>query len=204
MNQKSNIHGVIIGLLVLCLLLTGVGLYFLNKQLTELKGTMEPVASAPIAGKIALLNNCKTPSSAYIGVCFDYPKDWVIASFDDEFMDGQKNLLITSSPGRLLSAESSGGPGMPGVQYFQDGYQITMHEIKLGGPDEVLGPKLSDYTNLYGTKDVCNEVGCPNEQYYFYDRGYDRVFEIMINYTVAPSEARPFVDTILRSLELGP
>ena len=169
-----------------------------------------PVATPPTTQqtRITTVNNCTKNGQVartYTGLCFDYPSGWVLASYNNEFTPQQKDLRITSEAGRLFSAESSGGPGEPGVKYFQNGYQLNIMAVRTGATEEVLGSKVEGYGFLYRPAQPCQEVGCPTERYFFRygDRG--TIFQIDVNYKgVTATEARGYLDTILKSLNEGP
>ena len=220
MNQEQT-QNVFIGLLAAGLILLGVGVYMFSVQLQSIatsvkqvqQGIVQQQAASPVVAapnqpnqnKIALLNSCLTGGAGYSSLCFDYPSDWFLTSDEDEFMPQNKNVFITSSPGRLLSAESTGGPGQPGVTYFNDGYQMSIQPITLGEPEDYIGPRAAGYTFLYQPLEACNEVGCPNERYFYFYSGpelsYKLIYEIDVNYNGVPStEIRSNVDTVLRSL----
>lgn len=157
--------------------------------------------------RITTVNNCTKNgqvAGTYTGLCFDYPSGWVLASYNNEFMPQQKDLRITSEPGRLFSAESSGGPGEPGVKYFQNGYQLNIMAVKTGPTEELLGSKVEGSGFLYRPAQPCQEVGCPTERYFFRYGDLGTVFEIDVNYRgVTTTEARSYLDIILKSLSEG-
>lgn len=228
MNNK--IQNIFIALIVTSLLALGGGMYVMSQRLSSVAMMVKslerelalsnsvpapiqpsiPVTAPPTIQQttIATVNNCMQNSQevgAYIGLCFDYPSGWVLASYANEFTPQQKDLRITSEPGRLFSAESSGGPGEPGVTYFQNGYQLNIMAVRLGAIDELLGTKVKGYSFLYHPAQPCQEVGCPTERYFFRPGDLGTIFEVDVNYKgVTATEARSYLDTILKSLSEGP
>ncbi len=177
---------------------------------TDMNGQPSPATPPPPTtqpSNIVTVNNCAKNgqvTGTYTGICFDYPSGWVLASYNNELMPQQKDLRITSEPGRLFSAERSGGPGQPGVTYFQNGYQLNIMAVKTGPTEELLGSKVEGYGFLYRPAQPCQEVGCPTEQYFFRYGDLGTVFEIDVHYRGVPTtEARRYLDTILKSLSEG-
>lgn len=185
MNQKLNIHGVIIGLLVLGLLLTGGGFYLLNKQLSELKGTMEPVVSAPVGGKIAVEKYCDTEAGG-TGLCFDHPKSWSVSHYNDDFTSGQKNLEI--------SANAAGG-------------RVTIERLA-DGQKGMKGARVPEYPGLYELGELCSDddgLTCPQYPYYLTLDGDQTAYAVRVYYRWDDrAGVQPLVNTILYSLEIGP
>jgi hypothetical protein len=107
-------------------------------------------------------------------VAFSYPKGWYVAVWPDSFVENQQNLRLTSALGEL---RIGGGPGMPGVIYFEKGYQLTLKEIH-----------ANQYTELTTTRTVnrkvmklvitCDDAGCTDEQYVFEKDGHRYLIEV--------------------------
>lgn len=93
---------------------------------------------------------------------FNYPQGWSVATFEDEFVEGQTNLRLTSSPGEL---RLGGGPGTAGVLYFYEGVQIEIKKFAAGQASEKL--VATDYPNIQKVDEECEEVGCPTALYVF-------------------------------------
>jgi len=93
-----------------------------------------------------------------------YPKGYSIVQNDDAFVQGQKNLLITSRPGRLF--RSSGGPATPGPEDFLSGYQMTISELD-ARQDPIGDARLVGTVNPLVDKIdfICDGAGCPLEKY---------------------------------------
>lgn len=232
--KQEQTQNLLLALLAVCVIAVGslvytqsatleqqaMSLQGINQRLTALQlkaQTTLPTAATPATAtpavapavqppqKIALLNSCKTAPSAYIGLCYDYPSSWILTGYKTE-MDQRPAVRITSEPGRLFTAESTGGPGTPGVTYFQKGYQINIEAITTGSASDYLGKKVPGTMYLFEPVQLCNEVGCPAERYYANDLSRNSpFFEIDVNYDGVPTaEARANIDTILKSIDIGP
>lgn len=184
MNQKSNIHAVIIGLLVFCLLLTGGGLFLLNKQVNELKEAITPATDSSV-GKIAVERYCDTEVGG-TGLCFSYPRSWSVSHYNDDFTSGQKNLMI--------SANAAGG-------------KVTIQRLH-EGQKGMKGPRVPKFPGLYELGELCSDddgLTCPQYPYYFTLDSDQTAYAIRVHYRWDDrAEVQPLVDAILLSLENGP
>ncbi|MCC7522842.1 hypothetical protein IT407_03525 [Candidatus Uhrbacteria bacterium] len=185
MNQKSNIHAIIIGLLVLCLLLTGGGIFLLNEQINDLRMVIAPTTSAPVGGKIAVERFCDNEAGG-TGLCFDYPKSWSVSHYSDSFTSGQKNLEI--------SANAAGG-------------KVTIERLHKGQKG-MKGQRIPEYPGLYELGELCSDddgLTCPQYPYYLTLDGDQTAFAVRVYYRWEDrTEVQPLVNTILYSLEIGP
>lgn len=214
------------GVLIAGLILLGVGMYFIwnqtimlatslhdiQGQITQLKQAPAPTSAAPDvqnSGKIGFTDICNGTSTREfpnLGLCFSYPSAWIVQDFTTE-MDQRDAIKITDKPGYLIYTESDGGPGVPGHQYFNDGYQITIQGPLTGDPHGLIKgmSKFEDYTDVYIDDDSCTlhgEAGCqPYHLFYSPYQGSDTsVWEIMFDYTATDAIAKPYLETFLKSL----
>jgi hypothetical protein len=215
-SSKNSVHGIIIALAIL----NAVGLLGMffkldmisnnqkmtEQEVSECKRTKDWYAECKVA-MMGIQEEAMKPietetASAWKpfishDLNFSYPQDWFVALYDDDFVAGQKNIRLTSSQGSLINTGSSGGPGLPGVQYFEEGFHVEMKKLA----DAQIGftKKLpTKYKNIVKNGDECEDAGCPNEEYLFTtDSGS---YLLTFQYT-GEKDYSSYVDKILSSLK---
>jgi hypothetical protein len=124
-----------------------------------------------------------------------YPHSWHITLDDRGYADNSVTIL-TNQRGLLVSAESSGGPLIPGEEYFYDGIQIEI-ERKLEGDERFLETNVeeTDVPDLIKITDECDGAGCPTASYLF----LDGQFYIEVRYS--DESYKELADQVLASLK---
>lgn len=201
-HPKTSVHAIVIALAIL----NAVGmlvLYFkidlLSTQITAMPRTTD-VVFTPTPSKAdnppVILPGKTWISYTAANLKFAYPDNWIVAPYPDDFVQGQQNLRLTSSPGQLLAAHSSGGPGTPGVTYFEKGFEIEMRKLAAGQDFGKMAP--TPYTHIQKVVEVCEEAGCPDAEYLYF--GKENTYAIIVNYIDDKNVAHSIIDTFLASL----
>ena len=207
MNQ-DKIQYILIGILMAGMFAIGLGVYVMNQQIQMISESIRTIEqgmgdakTAPASAPQAAIQAQPSTRAYTFGLLnLEHPAGWYVETYEDEFRSGQTDLVLTSSQGRLLNAESSGGPGMPGVKYFQTGYQINIVPVTLGEPEDYVGTKVEGYSNLYMPLEPCDGAGCPTVRYYLY-LATKGLFEInVVHAGVSAQDAKEIVDVFLKSL----
>ncbi len=200
-HPKTSVHAIVIALAIL----NAVGmlvLYFkielLSTQITVMPRTTD-VVFTPTPSKTddppVILPGRTWISYTAGNLKFAYPDNWIVTPYADDFVQGQQNLRITSSPGQLFAAHSSGGPGAPGVTYFKKGFEIEIRKLAAGQDFGKMA--LTSYANIQKIVEDC-EAGCPNAEYLYF--GKENTYVIIVNYMDDKNSAHSIIDTFLASL----
>lgn len=124
---------------------------------------------------------------------FTYPTGWYIKTYDDDFVEGQKNLRITSAEGKL---RLGGGPGDLGVVYFNEGFQA---DIRLLAAGQILGKLVStEFPKIQKVDEECMDAGCPSAQYKY--TGDEGTYVITIDYIGNDAAYQRIIKNFLASL----
>jgi hypothetical protein len=121
------------------------------------------------------------------GLCFNYPKGWVITHYDDQFTSGQKNLQIEDSV---------------------TGVRMTIEKLQVGQAG-MKGPRIDEFGHMYELGEMCDGSTCPMNEYYFQYGENENSFAIRTYYEVSDYNKevpiiKSYLKTILSSLETGP
>ncbi len=125
------------------------------------------------------------------GLSVSHPSAWKAVTYQDEFFGGQTNLRLTSQPGEL---RIGGGPGMEGVTYFDQGYQLDLRKLH---PEQFLG-STGDTANplVKRVYEGCADAGCPAASY-LVEKGGKR-YALDVYYFVANDEQPSAMSTVER------
>ena len=130
---------------------------------------------------------------------FKDPESWTVASYEDEFVQGQQNVRITSSPG-VLADPNDPGQKQTDPTTFKTGFQATIRELAAG---QDFG-KMDDteYPHIKKLTFQCIDYGCPAAEYLFF--GAKNAYHIAMRYNADDTQGISFYqaigDTFLASL----
>lgn len=135
--------------------------------------------------------NANLKSTAFDGLSLSYPSSWKAVTYEDEFFGSQTNLRLTSQSGEL---RIGGGPGMEGVTYFDQGYQLDLRKLH---PEQFLG-STGDTANplVKRVYEGCADAGCPAASYLVEKGGKRYVLDVF--YFVTNDEQPSAVSTVER------
>ena len=195
MNQ-DKIQYILIGILMAGMFAIGLGVYVMGQQIQMISGSIKTIeqgmnqqtkapVTQPTSGKIAVEKYCDKVEGT-TGLCFDYPKGWIVTLYNDQFTSGQKNLQIEDS---------------------STGIRVTIEKLQ-ADQSGMKGPRVSGYGYLYELGEMCSGEECPMDQYYLqYGDNADafaiRAFYKVANYNAEVPVIKSYINTILSSFENG-
>ncbi len=176
-SSQNPAYTIIVALLMANLLLISAIAVFFGTRVTNdrsaIEGAYLQAQIQQIKTSIVKLSRgeaAKSVANADVQIYTDWdltltaPKGFSIVQYDDELTEGQKNLRLTSRPGKLFL--TAGGPATPKATDFTSGYQMVIEEID-SVSDVVGDADLVKTTNPLVQKIdfICDGAGCPDAKY---------------------------------------
>lgn len=136
---------------------------YFQSQLQQIKLGVTRLSKEDVATQPATNHSTKMYTNQ--GITFAYPANFAIATYSDELVENQQNIRITSQPGKLFM--SSGGPGGPKSNEFEEGYQMQIRRINTWTDIANDVAQAVETTNplVERVDQGCDGAGCPREQY---------------------------------------
>lgn len=198
MTKPSGIHITIIVLALLTVLGLG-GLYYKTDMDAKRAETNATNLSAQL-GRLEARTTSKpstetkdTGTYTWNSLQFKYPKGWFITTYDDSFVQDQKNLRVTSAEGEL---RLGGGPGRVGTVYFLEGFQADIRLLTTGQNLGKMGS--TEFPKVQKVIEECVDAGCPSAQYIY--TSDDGAYIITIDYVGSDAVNQPIIKDFLASL----